>query len=573
MIAICAALLGLVGNLVTNGDFETGGAPDAIPGWVLEIGARTGGFEPVSRVTVDASDKHGGAHSLHFSGDDKVRAWQGARQELEARPGATYTLNAFAKTKDVRVETVVGANMQQYSNCYVALFLRDDSGIIVAKSYARPRTPTTDWEAITAKVVAPRTTRTAEVFVFLSMSGDLWLDDVEVGIENGDPLPPEELILHEGFETATALPKGWVEEFGASNGAGATRSTIAIDRSVGEGDSPGSLHFSGSASTQRWFSCTRKVEVVPGDALRFSASVKTENVRKEGIQFENLHLSMAFESATGRALGTRIFAACPTGTQDWTRVEAKAIAPAETAFVTIGMFLSMSGDAWFDRIELMRRGGFSPAYADWKSIAVDRITLKFAPDHPQAAEMKEWAAKFAAAYGMARTRMAVAFDEPITVYVYTDEEQGKRFTGRALAFASPHDRTVHQTLANTLGHELSHVIAQGIGYAQVELFGEGLAVWCDGSTDEAHHDRAAQLLRNGKLPTLATLLDDFRSDEARTYPAAGSFCGYVIATAGLDALKRIYVTPDPVGHAQKVFGKSLATLDEEWREFLRMRVK
>ena len=174
---------------------------------------------------------------------------------------------------------------------------------------------------------------------------------------------------------------------------------------------------------------------------------------------------------------------------------------------------------------------------------------------------------------MAPFRANMAFDDKVTVYLYADKEQGLRFTGRPLAFASPGERAVHQTMENTVGHELTHVVALGIGYAQVPLFGEGVAVWLDGDTDDLHHTRAADLLAAGKLPTLATLLDNFRDDESVTYPAAGSFCGFVIATCGLEAFRRVYVAPDPVASAPSTLGKSLETLDAEWRAFLRSRAK
>jgi len=319
MLALAAVLFS-VGERLANGDFEAPAVPGAIAGWAFEYGARNGGYEPASRVELDEVVKHSGRASLHFVGDDKVRAWRAARQEFEARPGATYTLKASLKSKDIRSEKLAGGQVQQYTNAYVALFLRGSDGQIIEKKYARATLPTADWSDVTAQVVAPETTRTAEVYVFLSMSGEMWVDDVSVDVAGGKSLPPEEVLLSENFEKATGLPQDWLEVLGASTATEGPRSKIEIDASVGESDSPKSLHFSGDSRTKRWFACTREFEVRAGDSLNLGASFKTLDVRKEDDQFQNLHIGLAFQAADGRVLGSPVTASGPFGTSDWKRI-------------------------------------------------------------------------------------------------------------------------------------------------------------------------------------------------------------------------------------------------------------
>ncbi len=571
MITCFAALLLQVGQPLANGDFEATTSTGAIPHWTLEVGARNGGTDAASRVDLDTSVRHGGQASLHFSGDDKVRTWLAASQEFEGRPGATYTLGAFAKTLNVRSEKGQGTNVQQYSNAYVAIFLRSADGQIVAKDYARATLPTADWEKVTAKVTAPETTRSAEVYVFLSMSGDMWVDDLDLDVAGGKALPPPELVLSEGFENATTMPAQWNEVLGASNAPGGPRSLIALDPDVGESGSPRSLHLSGDGSTTKWFQCVREFEALPGDTFYLAASFKTKDVRKEGLQFPNLHMGLAFRGMDGRSLGSAVYASGPLGTNDWKRVEARALAPEGTTKVELSAFLSMSGDAWIDRIELKRRGGGTPAYGDWMTMDSQHVLVRYPKDHPRRSDMRAYAARLDAAYEAIRTKLGIDFNDKVTVFLYVSDEQGRRFTGRTLAFAAPEDRTVHQKIDNTIGHELVHVLALAVGYAQVPLFGEGLAVWLDGETEQSHHDRAAQLLRDQKLPSLENLLAHFRADEAVTYPAAGSFVGFVIETCGIDALKRIYLAPDPVASAPVTLGHGLDELDQMWRGFLASR--
>lgn len=571
MIACLSALLLTVGGDLQNGDFEAPRAAGAIPGWVLEFGARNGSSEPSSRVGIDETVMHGGRASLHFSGDNQVRGWQAARQEFEARPGATYTLTAFTKTTNVRVEKVGSSEVQQYSNCYVGLFARANDGRIVGKGYARATTPTSDWEQHTATLVAPESARSIEVYAFLSMSGDLWVDDVTLAVEGGHPLPPPEQLLSEGFEGSTNLPAGWSEELGATNAPEGPRSTVRVDPDVGDAGSPHSLHFHGDSSTTKWFALVREFAANPGDTFNLAASFKTADVRKEGIQFENLHTGLEFVGPDGRTVGSRAVAFGPRGTSDWTRAEVKALAPEGAVRVRVSAFLSMSGDAWLDRIVLTRRGGAAPAYGDWQKLDSKHVVVRFPKDHPMRAGMRAHAERLDAAYESICTRLAVKYDEKITVYLYASKDQGRRFTGRTLAFAEPEGRTVHQTTENTLGHEMTHVIALAVGYAQLPLFGEGLGVWLDGQPDELHHQQAAVLLREGKLPSQDTLLTRFRDDESTSYPAAGSFVGFLIETCGLDAFKRIYVMPDPVAQAPQVLGKSLAELDSLWRTAISTR--
>lgn len=559
---------------LSNGDFEGGETAEGAPtSWTLGIGATNGGTQPQSIVELDRDVKHGGQAALHLAGDARVRAWRTLSQDLEARPGAAYRLSGWARTKKVAPEAVAGTNLVQRGNAYAGLFFLDAGGAVVAREVTTVRAPTADWHEWKVEVAAPDSAVRVQITLFLSMSGDLWFDDLALTAAGGRALPAPELLFSEGFETAKELPATWWREIGAARGDTSAASKVLLGQGQGAPGSPNCLVLDCYVENRSWWWVGRTVDVVPGDVLELSCWVKADDVRKEGDEFENFHVNLGFRDAEGRAVGTLTAQSCGKGTFDWKEVQVRATAPAGATTVRAGFFLSMTGRACFDRIVLTRRAGARPAYDGWVSAQGRHVVVRHAPDHPRAREMRGYVERLDATYETIRKRLGTRFDDVVTVYLYADKAEGERLTGRPLAFAAPSEHAVHQTMDNTIGHELTHVIALGVGYAQVPLFGEGIAVWLDGDTDDAHHDRAAELLREGKLPTLEFMLARFREDEAVTYPASGSFTGFVVATCGLEAFRRVYVAPDPVAAAPQMLGRSLAELDAAWRAFLAQRGK
>jgi hypothetical protein len=570
LFALVAPLLAL-GNLVTNGDFEAkAGKSDPIPGWVLVVGARNGAEEPLSTVRLDTKEKRKGRASLLVSGDDTTRAWRSVQQELPVRPGGKYRLTAWARAENVRPETVRGTSIQQFNNCFVGLILYDTNGEVVGKGYGKPGLPTSGWQKLSIEVAAPDTARKALVSVSLTMSGSLWVDEVELAIEGGQELAAPEVLLREDFEKTAGVPAGWEESVGAHNGDGPSRSTITVDKSTGASGSHASLHFSGERRTIQWYGLGRKFDAAPGDAFAFRAMVRAKDVNKEGIQFANLHIRLVFLDAEGKTVGTPKFGQPGDGTYDWKEVSVSNAAPEGAKQVLAGIFLSMSGDAWFDDLAITKQAGGRPAYADWQSVETKHVVLRYPNDHPRAKEMKAYGARLDSAYEDIVKRLAVDYSDRITVFLYRDEEQGKNLTGRDLDFSNPEGKAVHQRSNSTLGHEMVHCIALKIGVAQTALLGEGIAVYLNGAPPEEHHKTAAQLLEKGDLPSMKALLEDFRG-QANGYPAAGSFCGYLVEMFGMEKFKQLYPMTDPAAGAESVLGKSLEAVDADWRESLKVR--
>ncbi|MCB9898656.1 MAG: hypothetical protein H6825_11690 [Planctomycetes bacterium] len=560
------------GDGLVNGDFETkGGKSDPVPGWTLSVGARNGGDAPLSEVELDGKTKHGGKRALHVSARNTTLAFQIVQQDVAVRLGGHYRLTGFARTDDVRRETNV-KGIAQFDNCYLALFAYDGLGELCGRQIAFPDRSQHDWQALTLDFDAPQTARRIAVTMFLSVSGDLWFDDLALEIEGGDEVPEPALVFEEDFEGLDALPPAWLVEEGARNGGTEPVSETTVDRHEGAGRSRRSLRLSGDRHTILWNGVDRFFAADPGDVFEFTGTVSAKDVHQEvntlGIQqFANLHARLVFFDESGATVGAPRFAQPGSGTFDWTPLELRAVAPEGAVRGMLGLFLSMSGTAWFDDLRLTRQVGGRPAYADWLLHETGHLVMRYPPDHPFAPRIDEIGARFEEA----ALRICAALDvdpgAPVTMFLYRDDAQGQALTGRDLAYAEPERRAVHQGPNNTIGHELVHVYALGLGYARTALLGEGLGVWLDGASDDDHHARAADLLRKGELPTLDALLDDFRA-QAAGYPAAGSFCGYVIATYGMDAFRRLYPLGDLRAAAPSVLGADLADVDGQWRKFL-----
>ena len=562
---------------LVNADFETPATKtDPVPGWTVEIGALNGGSEPLNEVEVDKGQKHGGKASLHLSASASTLAFQIVSQSVEVRPGGKYKLSAFTRTKGLRHEQNA-RGINQFNNCYLALFLFDGVGEVKAKDVKTLKQPETNgWEPVQVEVTAPDDIRRAEIKVFSSISGEVWLDDVSLSIEGGKPVPPPVVVFEEDFEALKELPPAWLIEEGARNGGDAPPSTVEVSTKEGAHKSKRSLHLGGSAKTILWNSVNRYFEARPGDALHFSAQVKAEKVRPEknvkGIdQFTNLHLRLVFFDEAGETLGAPRFESPGDGSYDWKPVSVRAVAPEGAVRGMAGMFLSMSGDVWLDDVALTTQVGGTPAYDGWQTLDTAHLKLRFPPDHPRAAEMAEYGKRLEAALAQAAAALKAEVGQPITMFLYRDGEQGQALTGRELAYAESERRAVHQGPTNTLCHELVHVLAlQRLGYAQTGLFGEGLAVWLDGEGADEHHDVAAALLKSGELPTMEALLKEFRQ-QAKGYPAAGSFCGWLLQTHGLDAFSRLYPLSDPAAAAPAILKQPWTDVDAAWRAFLAAR--
>lgn len=545
-----------------NGGFEEKVGRDGAPsGWTLEIGAQNGATKPESKVEPDSKEKHGGKASLRFSGNESTRGWRILKQPIEVRPGGKYTLEAWAKTAGVK------PNGFGLDNCYVGVFFFDAEDKPAGIDRASPARPDSSWTKLTATVTPTASARKGYVYVFLSMLGDLWIDDLTLTIEGGERIPAPVVVFQEDFAKLKQLGGEWKKKVGATNGTGGEDSKLHVDPSQGCEGSPNSLHLAGGASTMRWTHVTRDFPTEPGDFFRWSAFAKAENVRREGPQFANLHVNLAFLDGKGDAIGAARFAHLAAGTHDWTPLAVEGAAPEGTKKVQVGVFLSMSGDAWFDRFELTREKGRPVPYGDWITLQGKGVTLRYGPQNPHAKQMKVRLGELEQSKRATCRALEVEFPETITVFLYTDNAEGKQLTGADLDFADPEHRRVHQGWDSYIGHEMVHVIAHNaLQYGKTGILGEGIAVWLNGQMKN-HHTAARELLEKGELPSVSDLVVRFR-EAKNSYPAAGSFTGFLIESYGLEVFKQIYPLDDPSARLKELKGKSFEELEPDWHAVL-----
>jgi hypothetical protein len=158
--------------------------------------------------------------------------------------------------------------------------------------------------------------------------------------------------------------------------------------------------------------------------------------------------------------------------------------------------------------------------------------------------------------------------------------------GDTNAYASP-DRFEIHTIWPEDNHEVVHLYASVWGRPGA-LWSEGLAVafqtdpqagdftarWSGVPLD--HH--AERFLSEGRLIPIADLLttSDFRRfDSNVTYPEAGSFMTFVIATCGLEGVKQLFVSGtanDPALVVRQKFqgacGRAISDVEADWRQML-----
>lgn len=154
--------------------------------------------------------------------------------------------------------------------------------------------------------------------------------------------------------------------------------------------------------------------------------------------------------------------------------------------------------------------------------------------------------------------------------------------GNANGFARAETFEIH-TIWPTDNHEVVHLYSSLFGRA-VALWSEGLAVayqtdpiagnltprWSGVSLD----DHARRFRADGRLIPIADLIatNDFRRyDPDVTYPQAGSFMRHVLETCGLDGVKRLFGSGNPMDDAgtvraqfQSVCGTSIAAAEQAW---------
>ena len=161
-------------------------------------------------------------------------------------------------------------------------------------------------------------------------------------------------------------------------------------------------------------------------------------------------------------------------------------------------------------------------------------------------------------------------------YIYTSSEQKKRLVGaRGTSVEDPLGYGFHINYEDfphpVMKHELAHAFtADWHPILKVSLkigMHEGIAVaadWDEGKLTAHQWSRAMQQLEIAPMMSQIMGLGFWGQSSSQSYTLAGSFVRFLIEKYGVEKARRVF----PTGNFKKVYSKSLAELEREWRGFL-----
>ncbi len=178
----------------------------------------------------------------------------------------------------------------------------------------------------------------------------------------------------------------------------------------------------------------------------------------------------------------------------------------------------------------------------------------------------------------------VTYLETIHVFFFEDTSQKARLMGAAgTNVAKPWRKAVYVLVGTApheiLRHELAHVVAGSFGTGPFDISGrlgglwpnpgliEGVAVAAQGPRGSmTTHQWAAAMRRLELLPSLESIFSFgfFGQNASSSYTAAGSFCSWVRANFGPNALRRVYER----GDWRAATGTPLRELEKRWHDFI-----
>jgi hypothetical protein len=388
---------------------------------------------------------------------------------------------------------------------------------------------------------------------------------------SASPAVAENLLVNGSFEKAgpSGIPAGWEIATGARTADAGKTSTCRVMKAPHDGRN--SLFISGDATTSEWLMLrSRPVKVEPGQKLRLSGWIRTDQVHVDGSQYRNCNLGVTFTDYGGQRIrvgGYPVVGTRPLmGSNYWTKVERVIEVPPEAATANVTAFLSMTGRAWFDEVEL------EPVDAPvWKTTE----TARFRFHYQTGSEVPEWARKKNEKnLSEMEQALGLRMSGKIDFYHYRNNDQKRALTGNGGNAHVEGDHTLH-TVWRVDRHEMVHLLMRRLGEAESPLLGEGIAVYLAGPWRERNlDDWVRDYAKEGTLPPLSSLVSNqsFRGrSDMVTYPVSGSFAGWLIETYGMERLQKTYPRqgnlPDEERfrtHLRRTYGMPLEDLESAW---------
>ena len=329
-----------VGNLLSNAGFENG-----LTGWA--INNAIGGTS-----TLDASTVFNGGKSLKItratSGDQYAHADYNFGTGIGGR---TFTMSAYVKTADITGNGV-----------RIATYWLDDAGWIWKNNVLSPvLTGTNDWSRLEVTAEAPAGAKRVVVMVQpgdVNGQGTFWIDSVAIK-ENA---PPMNLLSNPGFENG-------LTDWAINNAIGGT-STLDASTVFSGGKS---LKITRATSGDQYAHANYNFgTAIGGRTFTMSANVKTVDITGNGV-----HIKTYWQDDTGWIWQNNESSQILTGTNDWSRLEVTAEAPAgakKVHVIVIPGDKNGKGTYWIDSLvitekapplNLLSNPGFENGLTDW----------------------------------------------------------------------------------------------------------------------------------------------------------------------------------------------------------------
>lgn len=212
--------------------------------------------------------------------------------------------------------------------------------------------------------------------------------------------------------------------------------------------------------------------------------------------------------------------------------------------------------------------GLAEIYEDWETFNSEHFVFHFSPGLTDFDEV-DYARRHEAAFETITAWFGGAPAEKIEFFVWTDNAESDAAGMPPLGFARPELNLVHATADQTVGHEMTHVIAvQALEpTVRVGLINEGTAVFHD-QTGRDQFARAREALADSTAPdvevSVAALWEDWSLLPSEvSYPLAGAWVKVLVDQGGREKYLEFF-TDQSLTHARQVYGDDLQVWMDEF---------
>lgn len=381
------------------------------------------------------------------------------------------------------------------------------------------------------------------------------------------------LVVNPSFEKwKGGIPEGW--ELKHFEGTGKTMQFFG--KSTKEKHSgEASFYMRGLFNTNKWMVLVQRHEVAPGYKVRFSAYIKTVNIKKNKGQKDRANVFVRFYDENGKRIEDRYYADAYThrrlGTTRWAKSRKVATVPKRARYAEIGLICQMTGWIYFDDVEMVLE-----APIPWIERQTKHINFYYLDENPMSDEEIKKECDY-----VENVLKTIKYKpkEKVSYYFYPSEEKFKEITGlkKVHERARWKSRELH-TPKPFDDHEIIHLLLYDLGFPPFGL-AEGIVFYFKGDWEGRDiHMVAKDYLFQRKIPALYKTidLDRFRSvGTSITVPAWSSFCKYLIDHYGMKKFMQLYRETNEVteagpfnAHFKSIYGKNFDVVDRAWRLYV-----